>query len=247
VHLVEVGERRAVLKQVTNKQWLEERPDVVAYEGRVLEHLSSTSIPVPEVLAIDEDGTGTGSPSLLLSWLGGAPAGGTADPLEWLDPLAEVSAEIAGVEPPLWVRPFARYLEAGDAGPPGWARDEAVWQAAIDVVGESAPAAPERFIHRDYHPWNVLWDGDLVGVVDWSQASIGPITMDAAHCGANLAIGFAPDVADAFQSRWEAATGVRHDRYWDLVTCVDLLPDWRPSARGNERLDAWVRHLLRDL
>ncbi|NNC90931.1 MAG: aminoglycoside phosphotransferase family protein [Acidimicrobiia bacterium] len=244
VYSVEIGKRRAVLKQVTNRQWLQERPDVVAYEGRVLGFLSSTSIPVPQVLAVDADGAEAGFPSLLLSWIDGTPAGETARPAEWLDRLARVSAEIAAVEPPSWIRPFARYVEARDAVSPGWASDAGLWQAAIDAVGQPPPAAPARFIHRDYHPWNVLWNNEIVGVVDWSQASIGPIPMDAAHCRANLAIGFDVEVADQFTSRWEAATGVPHHPYWDLVTCGDFLPDWRPSDRGNERLEAWLRHLV---
>lgn len=244
VRLVEIGGRRAVLKQVTNQRWLNERPDVVAYEGRVLEYLSSTSIPVPQVLAIDEDGAKAGTPSILLSWIDGAPAAETAAPEKWLDRLAGVSADIAAVHPPSWIRPFARYLEAGDATPPAWAGDAGLWTAAIDVVSQPPPAAAAQFIHRDYHPWNVLWNNGIVGVVDWSQTSIGPIAMDAAHCRMNLAVGFDVNVADAFKSRWEAATGVPHDPYWDLVTCVDVLPDWRPSAPGNERLETWVQRLL---
>lgn len=241
---VEIGERRAVLKQVTNQRWLQERPDVVAYEGRVLELLSTTSIPVPRVLAIDEDGTEAGAPSLLLTWIDGTPAGEMVDPLVWLQRLAEVSAEIAVIEPPAWIRPFARYLEAVEAEPPRWAKDRAIWQTAVDIVNQPPPPSPQRFIHRDFHPWNVLWNQRLAGVVDWSQASIGPIAMDAAHCRANLAIGFDAGVADAFQLMWEAATGQAHDIYWDLVTCLDFLPDWRPSNRGNDRLESWVRHLV---
>jgi aminoglycoside phosphotransferase (APT) family kinase protein len=233
-----------VFKQVTNQRWLAERPDVVAYEARVLNLLAGTSIPVPQVLAIDEDGEAAGYPALLLSLIDGTPMGEVAHPDQWLDSLAEVSAEVAAVDPPPWVRRFVRYQEAGEARPPGWANDGSLWQAAIDIVGRPPCTVPARFIHRDYHPWNVLWNGGLVGVVDWSQASIGPVTMDAAHCRANLAIGFGVEVADAYRSRWEAVTGLSHDPYWDLVTCVDFLPDWRPSARGNSRLEAWVRHLL---
>jgi aminoglycoside/choline kinase family phosphotransferase len=148
------------------------------------------------------------------------------------------------VAPPVWVRPFERYLQAADAEPPLWAEDPAIWKDAIDAVGQPPPSAPERFIHRDYHPWNVLWNDALVGVVDWSQASVGPVAIDASHCRANLAIGFDAAVADAFRTRWEAATELRLDPYWDLVTCVDVLPDWRPSTRGTTSLEAWLSHLL---
>jgi aminoglycoside phosphotransferase (APT) family kinase protein len=226
-----------VLKQVRNPVWLAERPDVVAYEARVLELVATTSIPVPRVLAIDENGKEAGHPSLLLSWIDGAPAGECADPDEWLDELATLAVQIAAVDPPDWIRPFARYLEPDAAVPPEWAIVAGVWRQAIEIVGGAAPAAPVGFIHRDYHPWNVLWDGAVVGVVDWSQTSVGPLGMDVAHCRANLAIRFDAETAEDFKSRWETKTGWSHDPYWDLVTCVDF-------TRGDSRLEAWVQHLL---
>jgi hypothetical protein len=68
--------------------------------------------------------------------------------------------------------------------------------------------------------------------------------MDAAHCRANLAIGFSFVVAERYGHLWEAATGAAHHPYWDLVTCVDFLPDWRPAAAGNEPPDEWVGRLI---
>ncbi len=247
VHGVSLGSRRAVLKQVTNERWLAERPDVVAYEAAVLELLAGSGIPVPRVLALDAHGVEAGHPSLLLSWIDGAPAGDCAAPGEWLGAVAELAVRIGTVEAPAWIRPFARYIPAGQAEPPHWANDRSVWEDAIAIVRGPAPAAPERFIHRDFHPWNVLWGSGLAGVVDWSQACLGPVTMDVAHCRANLAIGFDEHVADAFRSTWTAASGLSHDPYWDLVTCVDFLPNWRPSAGGNRRLEAWVVHVLAEL
>jgi aminoglycoside phosphotransferase (APT) family kinase protein len=247
VRFVEVEEGRAVLKRVTNETWLAERPDVVAYEAAVLRWLAASPVPVPTVLAVDGSGAETGSPSLVLTFIDGVPAGETASPGEWMGSLVDTAEAIASLDPPAWVRPFRRYLEASEAVPPEWAADDGVWRDAIDIVRGPAPSVRRGFIHRDYHPWNVLWNGGLVGVVDWSQASVGPLSMDVSHCRANLAIRFGEAVADDFKSRWESATGVTHAPYWDLVTCIDFLPDWRPSARGNERLEAWVRHLLDEL
>ena len=244
VRIVETNGEPAILKQVTNEAWLRERPEVIEYEATVLRHLASTPIPVPQVLAVDPSGSRAGAPSMLLSWLDGQPAGDVDPPTDWLDALAGIAADIARIEPPPWLRPFARYLEAADAQPPPWAVDRLLWQDAIDVILGPAPEAPGAFIHRDYHPWNVLWNGAVSGVVDWSQASAGPSPMDSAHCRANLAIRFGSDTAEAYGRCWEAATGLRHDAYWDLVTCVDFLPDWRPSQRGNDGLESWVRQAL---
>lgn len=244
VRLVEAGHRPAVLKRVTNDAWLAERPDVVEYEAKVLDWLAAGPIPVPAVLAVDGTGEESGTPSLLLSLIDGEPAGETASPGAWMGALVDTAISIASLVPPDWTRRFGRYLEASDAAPPPWAADVGLWRRAIEVVSEPPPAVGRGFIHRDFHPWNVLWNGGLAGVVDWSQASVGPIAMDVAHCRANLAIGFDEEAADDFRTQWESRTGLSHLAYWDLVTCVDFLPDWRPSARGNERLEGWVRRLL---
>ena len=243
VWLVETDDRAAVLKRVTDDDWLAERPDGIDYEARILRWLAIGPIPVPGVLAVDATGSETGSPSLLLTFIDGEPAGDAASPEAWMAPLVDTAVGIASLDPPDWVRPFRRYLEPSQAVPPTWAIDPGVWSDAIELVRESAPPARNGFIHRDFHPWNVLWNESVVGVVDWSQASVGPISMDVAHCRANLAMGFDAGTADDFKSRWESRTGLSHRAYWDLVTCIDFLPDWRPSARENQRLEEWVRHL----
>ncbi|WP_081412680.1 phosphotransferase [Fictibacillus gelatini] len=38
----------------------------------------------------------------------------------------------------------------------------------MQCITRNYPDARNGFIHRDYHPCNVLWeDGRLTGVVDW--------------------------------------------------------------------------------
>lgn len=233
-----------VVKQVGDPRWLRERPEVIRYEAAVLDWLSSTALPVPEVVAVDPDGAQAGFPSMILRRLDGRPAGDVAEPQVWMDALARLSASVASVSAAPWIRRFERYQDADTATPPSWARNSTAWIEAIAFVAAPPPVSEERFIHRDFHAWNVLWSGGVSGVVDWSQASVGPPQMDAAHCRANLAISHQPATADRYGELWAAATGLVHDPYWDLVTCVDFLPDWRPSPRGNDRLEAWLLHVL---
>ena len=161
-----------------------------------------------------------------------------------MDELVSISASILELDAPDWLRSFERYQPPGTARAPTWADDPGLWERAIEVVRHSPPATPEAFIHRDYHPWNVVWEDGVTAVVDWSQAAVGPAPMDAAHCRANLALGFDIETAEAYRERWEAVTGLDHHPYWDIVTCIDFTPDWRPSDRGNGRLESWLRHLL---
>ena len=80
------------------------------------------------------------------------------------------------------------------------------------------------FIHRDYHPTNVLWCGGAVsGVVDWINACRGPAGVDVAHCRTNLAQMCGPDSADRFLDAYrEVADGFIYDPYWDVDSMLDM-------------------------
>ena len=82
-----------------------------------------------------------------------------------------------------------------------------------------------RFIHRDFHPGNVLWSrGRVTGVVDWTNASAGPPAADVAHCRTNLVIMNGMASADRFRGAYEALTGGKHEAYFDLVDVFDMSP-----------------------
>ncbi|MBT8213096.1 MAG: aminoglycoside phosphotransferase family protein [Acidimicrobiia bacterium] len=245
VRSVHRGSEGFVLKQVSNAEWLAERPDVIEYEARVIEYLDANSqIPVPRVIAIDPRGEQAGSPSMILSLIEAPPAGSVADPDDILVALAETATAIGQVEPPGWVRQFARYLDAGDAATPSWSHQPETWERGIARISETPPTTDPVFIHRDFHHWNVLWNGGVAGVVDWSQTSIGPSAMEVAHCRMNLVVEWGIEVADRFRSICETMTGARHHPYFDIVTLVDLLPDWRPAERENRLLDQYLNTLL---
>jgi aminoglycoside phosphotransferase (APT) family kinase protein len=50
-----------------------------------------------------------------------------------------------------------------------------VWREAIAVVAEERAPTRSCFLHRDYQHFNMPWARErLTGVVDWSEACIGP-------------------------------------------------------------------------
>ena len=121
---------------------------------------------------------------------------------------------------------------------------------------------PPVFIHRDYHPGNVLWSrARLTGVVDWVNACLGPPAVDVGHARWNLAQLFGVEVADAFLDAWLAASGrARHDPYWDIVCLLDAGPGddalqgWHDGGRtdltleeSHRRRDAYALSLVRRL
>ena len=81
------------------------------------------------------------------------------------------------------------------------------------------------FIHRDYHPTNVLWHsgGAINGVVDWINVCRGPVGVDVAHCRTNLAQMYGPETADRFLDAYlVAAEGFVYDPYWDIDSLLDM-------------------------
>ena len=101
-----------------------------------------------------------------------------------------------------------------------------MWQAAFDRLHADTPAFRETYIHRDFHPTNVLWlDGKVSGVVDWPNACRGPAGVDVGHCRVNLALLYSVEVADLFLTAYElhASSSFIYDSYWDIVSAFDIL------------------------
>jgi hypothetical protein len=107
-----------------------------------------------------------------------------------------------------------------------------LWERALELGRTEPPPGPRCFIHRDYHPENTLWSrGRLTGVVDWTSASWGPPAVDVAHMRWNLALTYGLDAADAFLRLHGslAAESFPDQRYWDVVTVVDLACELDPN------------------
>ena len=78
------------------------------------------------------------------------------------------------------------------------------WSAAIEIIRRPAPLYEGRYLHRDFQPGNVLFDGPikaLTGVVDWASPCWGPADLDVAHCATNLAV-----LHGAARGGWSSST-----------------------------------------
>ena len=121
--------------------------------------------------------------------------------------------------------------------PRAWTGHRQAWERAVAAYEVEQPASDRVFLHRDFHPGNVLWEaGRVVGVVDWVLSCTGPPEVDVTHCRANLASHHGQETADRFLELWQQASGrTCYNPYWDLVDVVSIgsdLPD--------ERLDEFV-------
>jgi aminoglycoside phosphotransferase (APT) family kinase protein len=127
-----------------------------------------------------------------------------------------------------------------------------VWQRVAEALEAPAPDTPGRFIHRDFHPGNALWDGEAIQVVDWATAAIGPAGIDLARMRQNLASWHGGAAADRFLSLYVDAGGdpaVRHP-YWDLLDAADLWVDRDVEAPGDGdlgRFEDYVASVVAEL
>jgi pimeloyl-ACP methyl ester carboxylesterase/aminoglycoside phosphotransferase (APT) family kinase protein len=240
-------------------------PGLLTREATVLTLLAGREgIPVPEPVAVDATAEHCDHPSLLMSRLPGRVRVDEQDLERRLDLLAAQLVRIHGVVPD--ERP--RRYEAWTSPERVRARPGRLWERAVDALRREPPAYEDCFLHRDFHPGNVLFTGTgddlrISGVVDWVETSWGPADLDVAHCSTALALLHGPEHGLRFRDRYEAhggrplADGPDH-LYWRLLDALSYAPDaaklagpWRELGRTDltpevlgDRLEAYVRGLL---
>jgi aminoglycoside phosphotransferase (APT) family kinase protein len=218
VSAVDLADGRAlVLRRFVRAEWLAEEPDVPHREPVALELLRDGPVPAPRLVASDPTGAGAGDPAVLMTRLPGAVEWRPADLDAFLRGLAALLPAIHATPTGPGLPAYAPYALESRTPPPWTSRPE-VWERGFAAFGERPPSDERRFIHRDFHPGNVLWvDGAVTGVVDWAGASIGAPGADVGHCRANLAAVLGLDAADRFLDLCGASA---HHPYWDVVAAL---------------------------
>lgn len=212
-----------VLRRFVRSDWLAEEPDLAEREAAALEVARGCPIPTPELVAVDPHGEAAGVPAVLMTRLPGSTRGNPPDLEAFLRQLAAALPQLHATPLPSGVRlPSYRPYEPHIRHPPSWAAWPEHWQQAIELFEGPAPATEQAFIHRDFHPGNVLWArGRLQGVVDWVNASVGSPDADVGHCRVNLAARFGPPAADRFLALFLSAAGrTSYHPYWDVVAAL---------------------------
>ncbi|KQW11149.1 alpha/beta fold hydrolase [Streptomyces sp. Root369] len=240
-------------------------PGLLAREASVLTLLADADgVPAPEPVAVDATAEHCDHPSLLMSRLPGQVRVDEEHLERRLDLLAVQLVRIHRVVPQERPRTYQ-----------AWTRPEKVqgvrgplWERAVDVIRQDPPPYEGCFLHRDFHPGNVLFTGAgadlrISGVVDWVETSWGPADLDVAHCSTALALLHGPEHGLSFRQRYEAHGGHRladgpDHLYWRLLDALAYCPDaaklagpWRelgrteltPQVLGG-RLEAYVRGLV---
>jgi aminoglycoside phosphotransferase (APT) family kinase protein len=231
-----------VLRVFTNGEWLQEEPDLAKHEAGSLQIAKSLPLSTPTCIAVDETGEMCGFPAVLMTKCEGSHR---LHHLETgLQPLAKALFQIHSLPVPNFEWTYFPYHRIEEIHLPIWTHYPHSWQRMIEYVTNKKPEQKKCFIHRDFHPLNVLWKGDqITGIIDWVNACIGPAGVDVGHCRLNLALLHGIETADQFLKSYIHVSGEAfvYDPYWDLKAAFEFLPGPPTVYQG------WIAHGVTDL
>jgi aminoglycoside phosphotransferase (APT) family kinase protein len=218
-------ERYVLRWWVPDSEWEEWIFRAVRLEVAVLTKLEGSNIPIPRVIGSTNDAA-LGGPAVLMTRLPGKVQLMPVDRERWLREMAQMLARIHALA--IDEKPFESWLDRSQLSPPPDASRRDVWTEAIALVVEDRAPTRTCFLHRDYQHFNMLWSRErLTGVVDWSEACVGPPEVDVGHCRLNLTVLFSADVADRFREMYEAESGHTVDPWWDVHALLSYGPSWK--------------------
>ncbi|MBE1553036.1 aminoglycoside phosphotransferase family protein [Sporosarcina limicola] len=225
--------KEVVIKQYTNKSWLLEEPDLALHEMGNLQFIQNKISLTPAPIALDSYGEETGYPSILMTKLDGNVVLEPDDFTTWTEGMANALALIHTIDAAEFPRTFSTYTSRDDIAVPTWSSMSEQWEHAVRIVKGAPPTIKETFIHRDFHPTNILWRaGEVSGVVDWVNACRGPANVDVGHCRVNLALLHGVEVADQFLDAYlrVASSEFEYSPYWDFLAVFDFIEGNEPPT-----------------
>lgn len=259
-HLLD-NQSSVVSRQILNKEWLAEEPDLIIHERASLLTLSNEDLPVPTFLTADVHAKECDAPTLLMSEIPGKVQLDRSVYEAGIPQLAETLYRIHQTPIPtdfLWE--YASYTPIHEMKVPNWTTNPDDWKKALHFVQHSTPSFTPVFIHRDYHPTNILWeDGKLSGVVDWINACSGPALADIAHCRMNFALLYGVETADSFLNAYLHEHPMDYHPHWDILSVFDFVDEEMDVYEGwtdlgytelslnlmKSRADEYISHLCK--
>ena len=222
------NKKEAILRQITNEIWLAEEPDMLQQEKEVLKICETLLLNTPRFIAAD-DAVSCPYPSLLMTKLPGEIDLIPWDQQSWLNQMVLSLTSIHESDIKKFPYIYNSYHDPSRVQAPEWSEHKEKWEEIIHYARtKSVPQEDSYvFIHRDYHPNNILWtDGKITGIVDWINACIGPAGADVGHCRWNLAMIYDVMAADNFLQLYIAnRPQFTYDVYWDIISLLDVLTD----------------------
>ncbi|MFE3656173.1 phosphotransferase family protein [Streptomyces sp. NPDC059165] len=264
------GSRPVVLRSFVEPFYLRHAEGLLTREADVLRLLGDTGVPAAQPLGVEATAGQCDHPSLLMSLLPGTVRLDDEHAGRRSRLLARQLVDIHRLDVPDGARPrrYQPWASADHVRVPTATARPRLWDRAVDVIRQEPPPWAGCFLHRDFHPGNVLFTGDgddlvVSGVVDWVETSWGPADLDVAHCATNLALLHGPRAAAELVDHYLAAGGSLDGDpaahlYWRLLDALGFAPDaekvavpWRELGRHDllpevvaARLEDYVADLL---
>jgi aminoglycoside phosphotransferase (APT) family kinase protein len=210
-----------------NAEWLAEEPELARHEASNLQMVSKAKIAAPELIGFDESGEFCGVPAILMTRVPGQVNLLPKNMDTWLYEIAAAIQPLHHIEVGNYPWKYFPYNVVSQLEVPVWTDNPEAWARAIEIVQGPWPDFSPCFTHRDYHPMNVLWQGErLSGIVDWPNACRGPAGIDLGWCRGNLSAMYGVEVADRFQEIYLETAGATfaYDPFWDLMVIIETLP-----------------------
>ncbi|MGF1343616.1 phosphotransferase family protein [Streptomyces flavovirens] len=259
-----------VLRSFVKPFFVRHAEALLTREADILRLLADTDVPVARLKAVDATARQCDHPSLLMSLLPGRVRLDDEDAGLRTALLARRLVGIHQVRVPPGARPrvYQAWTAPDRVSLPAATGRMDLWQRAVDVIRREPPDYRPCFLHRDFHPGNVLFGGEgadtrITGVVDWVETSWGPADLDVAHCSTALALLHGTGEAMRLAEHYEAAGGVLSGDssahlYWRVLDALAFantekvaLP-WRELGRTDltpalltSRLEDYLHEVLR--
>lgn len=265
------GEPRwLVLRSFVKPFYVRHAKGLLTRESDILRLLSGTEVPVAACHGVDATAAHCDHPSLLMSLLPGDVRLDEAEAGPRTDLLARQLVGIHRVYVPAGARPrvYQAWTSPDRVRLPESTGRPDLWHRAVDIIRRDPPDHRPCFLHRDFHPGNVLFTGrgarmEISGVVDWVETSWGPADLDVAHCSTALALLYGDQEGMRLAERYLAAGGTLSEDpaahlYWRVLDALGFAPDaekvavpWRELGREDltpavltARLEEYLEALL---
>jgi len=226
---------------------LAHNPQIAAAEFRLLQLLRSAGLAVPTPYYCDPSGEIFATPSLVIEYIEGSTEFAPADLSDLLLQLATQLARIHALDCSQWDLSFlpqqdkiyARTLSARPAKIDE-SLDEGHIRAVLEAAGPLSQHNPDRLLHGDFWPGNVLWrDGRLVAVIDWEDARLGDPLADLANSRLELLWASGIDAMYSFTDRYRSMTALDFTNlpYWDLYAALRpafKIAEWAADAHAEK-------------
>lgn len=207
------------------KRYRRQRYKTVRLEWERLVFAQRVDVPMPRPLALDDDGHWFGVPALAMQRLPGNVNLNPHDVDGWLQQLGRAlaaihAADTAGADGLLLARPAIQTWR-----PPSLNRPSPLTDRAVAAITRHLPEVWQPVLtHGDFHPGNTLWQNcHLSGIVDWTEARLGPAMSDLAYCRADIALLLGQAAADRLTQHYvaNASTAPKDLAVFDLIWGLD--------------------------